>query len=46
LATLTYRPSALEEVCGGPVEDEFRLLIDGAPSGELFRTSAEVDVQK
>ncbi len=46
LATLTYRPSALEDVCGGPVEDEFRLLIDGAPSGELFRTSAEVDVQK
>ncbi len=44
LATLTYRPSALGEEHSGLVIDEFRLLIDGTPSTELFRTSAVVEL--
>ncbi len=42
LITLTYRPAAIAEGCAGLVTDEFRLLIDGEPSKELFRTSAVV----
>lgn len=44
LATLTYRPSALGEEHSGLVIDEFRVLIDGEPSEELFRTSAVVEL--
>lgn len=40
LVTLTYAPEAPKEGESGLVIDEFRFVIDGAPSGELFRTSA------
>lgn len=40
LVTLTYAPEALAEDESGLVIDEFRFVIDGEISGELFRTSA------
>lgn len=40
LVTLTYAPEVSEEGESGLVIDEFRFVIEGTPSGELFRTSA------
>lgn len=40
LVTLTYTPEAFAEGESGLVIDEFRFVIDGEPSKELFRTSA------
>ena len=40
LVTLTYAPETIGEQESGLVIDEFRFVIDGEPSAELFRTSA------
>lgn len=44
LVTLTYAPSAGGGECSGLIIDEFRIVIDGTPSEELFRTSAVVEL--